>query len=565
MSFEKAKTEVVVPKEKQDKCKEKISPEIVKTEKLKSKAEKSQTPWKLLGSLNRTQALTFACAFLGWALVAFNFHILAFALPYIAKDFNQPPSIIAITTTITLLTGPIGALFFGLAADKWGRKIPFMLNILLYTSTQLASGFAPNYPIFVLIRSIFGLALGGEWGLSAALAMEALPSECRGIFSGILQAGYSTGYLLSAVFYYAIISNFGWRAVYWIGSFPAILIPIVYFFVPESKIWQQQQEAKKQLNQEQKKSKLFSGIQSMTKKDWRRFGYMMILMSFFAFIAHATLDMNPTFLKEQIGLTPGTTAIISIIACCGAITGGTTGGYFSQYWGRRRTIIISTMISGCFIPLWVLPRIPIALTLGFFGLRAFAMGAFGVIPAHLNELSPPSMRGTLPGLTYQIGNMVAAPSAQIIAALGERFPDSSGKANYGMMQALLTLISMLGVIIATALGKEAKDIDFDNHITITKSPKAEADEKGLKNNETVAPEKDENEKVDSSDKYEKITPEKEEKEKVDSSNKDEKIASEKEEKVDPSNKDEKIAPEKEEKEKIVSSDKDNEENLQISN
>ncbi|CAB4405598.1 unnamed protein product [Rhizophagus irregularis] len=415
---------------------------------------KAQNPWKLLTSLNGQQRITFVAAFLGWTLDAFDYFIVVFAIPYIANDFQMEPSVITGSITVTLCFRPLGAAIFGLLADRYGRRYPLMIDIILYSSMELASGFAPNFTVFIILRAIFGIAMGGEWGLGAALAMEILPPESRGLFSGILQQGYAVGYLLAAILHYAVIENIGWRAMFWIGSFPALLVILLRFFVPESPAW----KAQKNVSESTGKTWLLN-TKLVLKHHWRRFVYCVLLMACFNFLSHGTQDLYPTFLKAQLGYTPAQVTILTVVANIGAIIGGSLCGYLSQLYGRKLIIIVSAILAACFVPLYLLPRNFGLLILGAFALYFGVQGAWGVVPAHLNELSPSEFRGTFPGLTYQLGNLISSSSAQIEAKLGERFT-KNGKPDYGLVIAVLTLIVIFLLVVLTLFSREYKDIDF---------------------------------------------------------------------------------------------------------
>ncbi|CAI2176700.1 5624_t:CDS:2 [Funneliformis geosporum] len=416
--------------------------------------KQAQNPWKLIISLNRQQKITFVAAFLGWTLDAFDYFIVIFSVPFIAKEFNMEPSDITASITITLCFRPVGAALFGLLADRYGRRYPLMADIFLYSCMELASGFAPNFTVFIILRGIFGIAMGGEWGLGAALAMEILPPESRGLFSGILQQGYATGFLLASLLHFAVVDNIGWRAMFWIGSFPAILVIIIRLFVPESPTWKAQHDVKESTGKA-----WLQNTKLVLKLHWRRFIYCVLLMACFNFLSHGTQDLYPTFLKVQLGYQTAQVTILTVIANIGAITGGSICGYLSQLYGRRVTIIIAVTLAACFVPLYLLPKSFASLSVGAFALYFFVQGAWGVIPAHLNELSPPKFRGTFPGLTYQLGNLISASSAQIEAKLGEKFK-KDGKSNYGLTIAILSLIVMTLLVILTLFSKEYKNVNF---------------------------------------------------------------------------------------------------------
>ncbi|CAJ0902463.1 14652_t:CDS:2 [Entrophospora sp. SA101] len=390
---------------------------------------------------------------------AFDFFILNFTVSYIAEEFKLPPSTITASITVTLMLRPLGAAIFGLLADRYGRRYPLILDIILYSLMELLSGFAPNFTIFMVFRAIFGIAMGGEWGLGAAMAMETLPPETRGIFSGILQQGYAFGYLLASVVYYFVIDSLGWRALFWIGSFPALLVIFIRFFVPESPVWKSRHEKNNHSSSSNRRgsgTKLWlADIKLVLKNHWKRFIYTILLMTGFG-----TQDLYPTFLRLQLGFTSIQITTTLIIANVGAIIGGMSCGYFSEYLGRRRTIIISVFLAGCFVPLYVLSRNQILISIGAFLLYFFVQGSFGVVPVHLNELSPPNLRGTFPGLTYQIGTLVSSSSAQIEATLGEKFRLDNGVPNYGLIIGILSGACMSLLILMALIGKEAKGVDF---------------------------------------------------------------------------------------------------------
>ncbi|RGB29475.1 carboxylic acid transporter [Rhizophagus diaphanus] len=420
----------------------------------------AQNPWKLLTSINKQQGLTFAAAFLGWTLDAFDFFTVVLSVPYIAKEFRTEPSVITGSITITLCLRPLGAAIFGLLADRYGRRYPLMADIILYSVMELASGFAPNFLVFFILRAIFGIAMGGEWGLGTALAMEVLPPETRGLFSGILQQGYAVGFLLASILYYVVIENIGWRAMFWIGSFPALLVVLIRFFVPESPVWKAHRNARKSGGKT-----FLSSTKLALKHHWKKFIYCVLLMSCFSFMSHGTQDLYPTFLKTQLGFTTAQVTILTVVANIGAIIGGSICGYLSQLFGRRKTIFISVVLAACFMPLYILPKNFGLLIVGAFAEYFCVQGALGIVPAHLNELSPPEFRGTFPGLTYQLGTLVASSSAQVEAKLGEIFK-KNGIYNYGIVIVVLSLIVMTLLALLTILGKENKDANFIEQVEI---------------------------------------------------------------------------------------------------
>ncbi|CAG8659447.1 MFS general substrate transporter [Rhizophagus irregularis] len=400
-----------------------------------------ENPLKLLKSINKTQFITFFVTYLSWTFVSFDYFIVTFTLPYIAKDFKLKPSDVAVSITLMLTFRPLGALIFGLLSDKYGRKYPLMANIFIFSGLQLASGFAPNFLTYSITRAIFGMAMGGEWGLGAALAMEALPLESRGLLSGILQEGYALGFLLAAVVYYAVITNWGWRTTYYIGSFPILLVLIIYFLVPESEEW-------KRLHAERKTTKINprEKTRSIIINHWKIFLFSILLMTALNFIVHGSKDLYPTFLNVQLDFTPGQITFITIIANIGSIIGGFINGYICHFLGRKNAMITFTFLAGCFLPLYVLPRNYIVLTIGAFAVYLCIGGSWGSIPAYLNEIAPVELRGTFPGLVYQTGTLLASSSAQIEAFFGEMIKEE-GSPDYGLTIALLTSLFVIVIII----------------------------------------------------------------------------------------------------------------------
>ncbi|KAL0078976.1 major facilitator superfamily domain-containing protein [Phycomyces blakesleeanus] len=432
------------------------------------KPEKPTNVWHLLTNLNNTQRITFAAAFFGWTLDAFDFFSVTLTATSIAKDFGVEPSDVTSAITTTLMLRPIGALIFGALADKYGRRWPLMIDIVLYSIINMASGFAPNLQTFIGLRAVFGIAMGGEWGLGASLALESLPVEARGLFSGIYQQGYATGYLLATVANYGVVRNgSSWRVLFWVGAAFALLAVIIRFWVPESEPFEKTKEARKILGRS-----IFKETWVVIKKHWLRLIYMVILMAFMNFLSHGSQDLYPTFLQTQLGYDNDQKTATSVIYNFGAICGGTIVGYYSNYFGRRFCIAVCAILTGAFIPLWAFgPNIQ-SLQFGAFALQFFVQGAWGVIPAHINELAPPAFRGLMPGLAYQLGNLISAASSQIQAVIGENNPiknedgsyrlDSDGKniANYGLTQAIFMGCVCACLIITVLVGKEERNRDF---------------------------------------------------------------------------------------------------------
>ena len=402
--------------------------------------------------LTPVQWRTFIAAFLGWTLDAFDFFLLTFVVKDISQEFSVSRVTVLFAITLTLMLRPLGALIFGYFADRFGRRGPLMVNILLYSILELLSGFAPTFTVFLVLRGLYGIAMGGEWGVGAALALESIPAERRGFFSGVLQQGYATGFLLAAVAFYFVYPHFGWRAMFFVGAAPALLVLYIRSFVPESDAWKAQKDRK--LGET---GNLWRSI----RRQPGLYIYAIILMAAFNFMSHGSQDLYPTFLRDQHGFNPGQTSSLAIIANVGAICGGTLFGGLSQRFGRRRTIVTAALLGILAIPLWVFAPSVALLAVGAFVLQFFVQGAWGVVPIHLNELSPGAVRGTFPGFTYQLGNLITAYAAQLEASIAKKtFPLPSGEADYAKALAVIMLVVFAAVALITAVGKERHGVDF---------------------------------------------------------------------------------------------------------
>lgn len=419
--------------------------------------------FSLLGSLNRDQRNTFIASFLGWTLDAFDFFLVTFVTLRIANDFGVQLPLIALAISLTLMMRPVGALIFGILADRFGRRIPLMVDIICYSVLELLTAFSPNFVVFLILRILFGVAMGGEWGLGSSMAMEALPARSRGLFSGILQQGYACGYLLGAIVYFLVFTffpYFGWRTMFVIGTLPALLVIFIRSGVPESQVWMHRQETLRRQG-----ASPWAGMVDAIKNHWVLFIYVIVLMTAFNSLSHGTQDNLPTFLQAQLKLNVGATSTITIISNIGAIIGGTLFGYYSQQWGRRRAIIIACVLGLIMIPLWVgFVRIPglnllVSIAIGAFLLQFMVQGAWGIIPAHLNELSPTDVRGTFPGFAYQLGNLFAAQIVFLEALLARNL-GTAKTPDYATALAIFSLGSFLAVIIFTAIGREARHVEF---------------------------------------------------------------------------------------------------------
>ena len=384
---------------------------------------------------------TLVASFLGWTLDAFDFFILIFVLPTVAKDFHRSVPDIALTITATLAMRPVGALIFGWFADRYGRRLPLMIDVIFYSIVEVLSGLAPTYGWFLFFRALYGIGMGGEWGVGASIAMEAVPARWRGLLSGVLQEGYAVGYLLAAAAYFLIYPHYGWRPLFFLGGIPALLTLYIRAKVPESKSWE--------LNRPPP-----GAIWRSLRRNFRLFLYLVALMTMMNLISHGTQDMYPTFLKIERGLDPRTVATIAIIYNIGALLGGLVFGYLSDRFGRRRTMVTAVLCGVLIVPFWIYPHSLVWLTVGAFLMQFMVQGAWGAIPAHLIELSPPEARGLFSGLAYQLGVLLAANAAFVEALIAQHL-------GYAAALALVASTVLCGDAIVIALGSERKGSDLD--------------------------------------------------------------------------------------------------------
>jgi SHS family lactate transporter-like MFS transporter len=393
-------------------------------------------------SAQATQRHVVAACFLGWTLDAFDFFIMVFVLGDIAHEFSADMLTVTWAITLTLAFRALGALIFGQLADRFGRRRVLMANVLSYSLLGFASGLAPNLTVFLVLRALFGVAMGGEWGVGASLTMESVPTRWRGAVSGILQAGYPVGYLLAAVLFGLLYAHIGWRGMFMLGAAPALLVLYIRSKVPESPDWTR------------RKREPTHTILAAAAARPLLFVYAILVMAAFNFFAHSTQDLYPgAFLRGQHRLPPGTVATIAVIYNIGAISGCLLAGMLSQHLGRRRTIVGCALLAILVIPLWVLSPTPAWLALGAFLMQFCVQGAFGVVPAHLNEMSPPAVRGTFPGFTYQIGNLLASANATIQAAIAER----AGH-DYRVALAVVAGGGAIAVAVLIGFGSEAREM-----------------------------------------------------------------------------------------------------------
>jgi MFS transporter, SHS family, lactate transporter len=398
--------------------------------------------------LTPVQRNTFIACFLGWSLDAFDFFILIFCVNALALQFQTKVSAITEAIFLTLAMRPIGAFLFGLMADRFGRRPALMVDIIAYSVFELASAFAPSLKFFLIMRAFFGVAMGGEWGVGAALAFETLPAEGRGFFSGLLQEGYVVGYLMAALVYGTLFPFVGWRGMFVIGALPAFLVIYIRTQVDESPAWLQgrvSRRAESQLGKD-----IFSHLGN--------FLFLVVLMFAFNSFSHGTQDLYPTFLQKNHQFSPQIVGLIAIVYNIGALLGGILFGTWSERIGRRRAIVIAALLAIPAIPLWAYSHTVPMLALGGFLMQFMVQGAWGVVPAHLNELSPPAVRATFPGFAYQLGNFLASRNAVIQAKLVEHRYGGS----YPPVLAWTVVIVASLVAIVTWSGREKRGADLSN-------------------------------------------------------------------------------------------------------
>ena len=384
--------------------------------------------------------------FLGWTLDAFDFFILTLIIDDVAKAFGRSRPDIAFALTATLAMRPLGAIIFGVMADRLGRRLPLMLNVIFYALLSVLSGLAPDYRVFLGLRMLFGVCMGGEWGVGASLALESASPRLRGLLSGLLQEGYAIGNLLSALAFrllYPVFNTWypgsGWRMMFFLGGLPALLSLFIRSRVKESAAWHEHRTD-------------WASYRRSLPQFWKRFVYLVLLMTMMNFMSHGTQDMYPTLLGS-LGYSRARIADVTMLSGIGAVLGGLAFGFYSDKGGRRRAMIIAIVCALVVVPFWIAGHSPVRILIGVFLMQFFVQGAWGVIPAHINELSPNHLRGFFPGFAYQLGVLGASSIPTIEAVLGERFTYT---------QAMGGLVSAVFVcaFFVTLLGPEARGVSF---------------------------------------------------------------------------------------------------------
>jgi SHS family lactate transporter-like MFS transporter len=388
--------------------------------------------------LTRSHPPAIIAGFSGWLLDAFDFFLVTFCLTAIAHEFHKSDAQIALVITMTLIFRPVGGFIFGLLADRYGRRVPLMINMSAYAVAGIVTGLVPSYTWLLIVRAAFGIVMGGTWGVGASLAMEGAPEHRRGLLSGLLQEGYAAGNVLAAMFYFFFFDRLGWRMLFILSSLPALpLVYYIYRHVDESAVWKK--AAKVRLSWSEQHREILS--------HWKLFLYLLVFMTAMMFASHGTQDMYPTFLQRQWHLAADRRAVITGIAGVGAILGGLAFGYFSDKKGRRRAIITAFILGALLIPVWAYAPNQTLLIAGAFLMQFMVQGAWGVIPAHLAELSPNSVRALLPGFAYQTGGVLASSVVYLEAVYAQRTSYATAMA--------LTAISIFAVAsIMAFVGRE---------------------------------------------------------------------------------------------------------------
>ncbi|KAB5592912.1 Carboxylic acid transporter [Ceratobasidium theobromae] len=444
----------------------------------REKSEHQESLLTTFRSLTFVQWALFFSGWLAWTCDAIDFFSVSLSVSRLEVAFNKTTNDLTTSITLTLLFRSLGAVIFGVISDRYGRKWPLVVNLLLCSVLELGSSFVQTFKQFLALRSLFGVAMGGIWGLSAATALENMPVAARGVISGVLQQGYAVGYLIAAVVNLGLVPHnpHTWRALFWFGSAISFLAAILRACLPESAVFLRAKAAQKEAKARQGevvggpgKTRIFlHETKEMLKQHWLLCIYAVLLMAGFNFLSHGSQDLYPTYLQKSKLLTAHQSTVATIIGNCGAIAGGVFAGYVSQYIGRRLTIIIFVLLVGAFIPLWIIPSGFGGLAAGAFCLQFGVQGAWGVVPIFLAEMSPPAFRATFPGVAYQLGNMISSASAQIEATGGDHLRTTvQGKdvPDYAKVQGIFLGVVAAYLVAVTIFGPEHHGSEFEKHKT----------------------------------------------------------------------------------------------------
>jgi SHS family lactate transporter-like MFS transporter len=392
-----------------------------------------------LTNSQRTHAVL--AGYLGWTMDAFDFFVVVFMIGTLADNFHVSKARLVFTMTMTLAMRPVGAFLFGLLADRFGRRVPLMANVIYFSVIEVLCGFAPNYTVFLVLRALYGIGMGGEWGIGASLAMESIPQRWRGIISGLLQSGYSAGYLLAAVAFRFVFPTLGWRWMFWMGGIPAALALYIRWHVPESEAWKEHA------------SNSMAQIMRVFGNYWKSFAYLCVMMTLFMFLSHGTQDLYPDFLKTEHHLSASWISYMAIIYNVGAIVGAIIFGLLSQRVGRRKGILLALFVSIVTIPAWAFGHGLAMVAVAAFVMQMGVQGAWGVVPVHLNELAPDAARGLVPGFAYQLGILFASPTNSFLVILSDHI-------GYRWALAGFEIVTIISLAIVVWFGREAHGKQF---------------------------------------------------------------------------------------------------------
>jgi SHS family lactate transporter-like MFS transporter len=402
--------------------------------------------------LSPSQRHTFVASFLGWTLDALDFFLLIFCVKAIATDFGAKPSEVLGAVFLTQAFRPVGALVFGMLADRFGRRPILMINIFSFSVIELACAFAPSLAVLMVLRALFGIAMGGEWGVGAALAFETLPKEGRGGFSGILQEGYALGSILASAAFALFFHAIGWRGLFMLGASPALLVFYVQARVKESPVWLAGEKKRKAAPASSVVARQFASLMSFMPT----FLFLVLLMTAFMTFSHGTQDVYPTFLEVQIGLSPRVVGTIGVLYGMAQIAGGFFFGTMSEKWGRKRAIVTAALLAIPAIPLWAYGHTALTLGIGAVLIQFMVQGSWGVVPAYLTELTPAPIRATAPGLAYQLGGLVTSWNAKAQAMAAERW------GSYPNVLAITVVIVALSLATLAMFSHEAKGAEMSD-------------------------------------------------------------------------------------------------------
>jgi MFS transporter, SHS family, lactate transporter len=392
----------------------------------------------------RDAALALTAGFLGWTLDAFDFFLVPISVSAIAEEFRVGEATILFSVTLTLVFRPLGALIFGLLADRYGRRVPMMINLVFYSAIEVATGFAPSLLTFMVLRALFGIGMGGEWGVGTSLVMEKGSARWRGMLSGLLQQGYAFGFLLAAIAAHFVLEPFGWRPLFFLGGLPALLALFIRFFVKESEVWRKT------------KAESWSQLGRAIGGHWRIWLYLTLLMALMNFASHGTQDAYPAFMKKHHGMPAADYTNVVMITMIGAVLGGLAFGMASDRLGRRRMMIVAFLGALAVVQLWAFSTEMKWIIVGGFLMQFMVQGAWGIIPAHISELVPDQVRGFLPGFAYQCGNLIAASIGWLEAELGPRL-------GYPPVMAACAAVIFVVAIFVTGFGPERRGVVFGNN------------------------------------------------------------------------------------------------------